>query len=85
MKPDLVMVNQVKELVIADLLCKVLLPGHLDDAVQMGLQLLLPSSLLLLCFCLQLPSSNQPVVFTCTTVHHMATLLNMDTISIQWP
>ena len=44
----LVMVNQIKELVIPYLLPEIAVPGHLEDAVQVRLQLLLSSSLLVL-------------------------------------
>ena len=58
----LVVINQIKELVCANLVLEVLVTGHLDDGVQMGLHLLLSSSLLLLSLSL-------------TAEHHTSALL----------
>ena len=67
----LVIVYQVKELMCANLVLEVLISCHLDDGVQMGLHLLLPSPLLLLS--LGLPSATGPSQLQlCLSDSHLA-------------
>jgi len=67
----LVIVHQIKELMCANLLLEVLISCHLDDGIQMGLHLLLSSSLLLLS--LSLPSAKGPShLQLCLSNSHLA-------------